>query len=208
MSNQKSWSKVLLKNKKKIWRSNNWMISLTRIKNPSKLILQLFILMLSVMAVELLLLLVQDTSVVFAKTLIIVKIVNRINLIHMLFWKSKIQIKFQKSCSLSLMRVCQMLKQILNKMKMKIIIYQIISRIHKISKLKVDTTNQIRIINTIDITIMDVKDSIDVKIHLFLSKDKDIDLIKLMNQVILIMKPRLHQILISNMLQLLETLIL
>ena len=57
------------------------MKSLTRFKriNLSKLNLQLLIQMLSAMVVELLLLLVQDTSVAFAKTLIIVKIASRIN---------------------------------------------------------------------------------------------------------------------------------
>ena len=64
--------------------------------NLNKSILTLLIWMLNAMDVESLQLLVQDTSAAFAKILIIVKTVNRINLILMLFWKSKIHLKFQK----------------------------------------------------------------------------------------------------------------
>ena len=153
-SSLKSWSKVLLKNKKKIWRIQKLMKSLTRFKriNLSKLNLQLLIQMLSAMAVELLLLLVQDTSVAFAKTLIIVKIASRINNILTHFWKSKILLKFQKLCSLWLMRACQTLKQILNKMLTRIMILQNFSEVHRISKLRVETANSIQITTTIDVT--------------------------------------------------------
>lgn len=108
-SSQKSWSKVLLKNKKKMLRTWKLMKTQIRFKKISlnKLNPQLFIPMLNAMAAELLQLLVQDTSVAFAKTLIIVKTVSRINPTLTPFWKSRTLIKFQKLCSLSLMRACQ-----------------------------------------------------------------------------------------------------
>ena len=148
--------------------------------------------------------------VAFAKTLIIVKIASRINNILTHFWKSKILLKFQKLCSLWLMRACQTLKQILNKMLTRIMILQNFSEMHRISKLRVETANSIQITTTIDVTtIMGSRDSTDLKNLLQPSKDEEWDSTKPMKpQAILISKPRLPRIQISSLHQLLETLTL